>query len=499
MARRVGWWLSVALPCVLAACGSGGAGSDVPFTPDVPQDGVVGDTAPDTPKAPTKVDEAFRVVFPYAQYAPSSTVQVEWLDPAQREADPKTSFDTLLAALDPALSCQQGCIPDRSGKWLAVVVSLPTSGTSDSTVRLFRLFDGPVLGSSSIPDVVGVRTFAFGTDAFVFTRMQYGCYESDTQKRGCAKFFRIDLSVPNPAGEESLFTFPTEELVNTLIPPSGAFRIGQDGRTVIVLGPTITSQSAWLWRGPTGLPVQAVGPICAGTAPDGGCLSAGFGFLDTDPVALSPDGNHLVMALVERDQSLILTHVDLRDGTGSRKTASLLTMPEATTSFATNACYNRLIPGNEWRPTFVYPPLRFSPDGTEVVFVAGTSCQPNNARPWTNVLAIPLARIDAEGVIARGDLRWITDFPTGDTLAACVSISRNSMDLSPTGDYVVFAGSPMLDSSFQVIPDGQSQLGRDDEVWVTRRDGTTAPVQLTGRQSWKATSTTAIAVPPAAP
>jgi len=499
MARSVGWWWSVALPCVLAACGSGGTGSDVPFTPDVLQDGAAGDTGPDTPKAPTKVDEAFRVVFPYVKYVPPTATQVLWMNPIQRESDPQTTFEASLPTQSPPLSCQLGCIADRSGNWLAVVVSGPTSDTGGSTVRLFRLFDGPVLGSSGIPDVVDVRTFAFGADAFVFTRMQYGCYESDTQKRGCAKFFRIDLSVANPAGEESLFTFPTEELLNTLIPPSGAFRMGQDDRTVIVLGPTITSQSAWWWRGPTGLPIQAVGPICAGTAPDGGCLSAGLGYSDTDPVALSPDGNHLVLALVERDRSLILTHVDLRDGTGSRKTASLLTMPEATTSFTTNACYNRLIPGNEWRPTFVAPPLRFSADGTEVIFVAGTNCKPNSARPWTNVLAIPLDRIDAEGVIARDDLRWVTDFPPGDTLAACVSILPDSMDLSPTGDYVVFAGSPQLDSSFQAIADGQLQLGNDDEVWVTRRDGTTAPVQLTARQSWKATSTTAIAVPPAAP
>jgi hypothetical protein len=497
--------LSAAALAVLAACGSGSAGRDVPFTPDdVLQDASGQDSGPEEVRPPTQVDEAFRVVFPYVDYVPSPTTptQVYWMNPAQREADPRTTFDAVLPVQEPALTCRGGCIAAPSGKWLAVVVSESVSATEGNVVRLFRLYDGPTLVPSGIPDVVNVRSFAFamdpfavGMDSFVFTRMQLGCYEADVHQKACAKFFRIDLSGPNPAGEESLFTFPTEAALDATLPPSGNFRMGQDGKTVIVLGPTVASQSVWLWRGPTGLPVQVTGPICAGIGPDDTCISAGLGFRDTDPVALSPDGNHLVLALVEDNRSLVLTHVDLRNDPRTRKTASLLALQGETKDYGLNRCYNR----QAWQPTFVLAPLRFTPDGTEIVFVAGTDCEPNKNRSWTNVLALPLARIDAEGAIARDDLRWITDFPQGDTLAACVSILPGAMDLSPTGDYVVFAGSPTLNSSFEVIPDSNPQLTSDAEVWVTRRDGTTEPVQLTAKSGWRVTSTLAIPVPPPAP
>jgi hypothetical protein len=451
MTRRVGWWLSAAALAVLAACGSGSAGRDVPFTPDdVLQDASGQDSGPEEVRPPTQVDEAFRVVFPYVDYVhiPATPSQVFWMNPAQREADPKTTFDAALPVQEPALTCQDGCIAAPSGKWLAVVVTPTTSATEGNTVRLFRLYDGPTLVPSGIPDVVNVRSFAFGTDSFVFTRMQYGCYQADTQQKACAKFFRINLAGPTPAGEESLFTFPTEATLDATLPPSGNFRIGQDGRTVIVLGPTVTSQSVWLWRGPTGEPIQVTDPVCAGIGPDETCISAGLGFRDTDPVALSPDGNHLVLALIENDRALVLTHVDLRNDPRTRKTAALLMMTGDFSYYdGKNYCWNR----QAWQPTFVLAPLRFSPDGTEVVFVAGTDCEPNKNRSWTNVLALPLARIDAEGAIARDDLRWITDFPQGETLAACVSILPDAMDLSPTGDYVVFAGSPTLNSSFEAL------------------------------------------------
>jgi len=484
-----------ALLAVLAAC-SGGGGQDVPFVPDeVVQDtggeatdpGLDGDSRP-----PTQVAEPFRIVFPYYRYTPpAEPVRVLWTDPSAMAVKPSTSLDDALLAVDPALSCANGCIVDRSGRWLAVVVALPDD-SGGSKVHLFRLFDGPTVRDSGIADIVDVRAFAFGTDSFVFTRAQYGCYESDTRQKACAKFFRIDLSAANPAGEESLFTFPTEADLDKVLAPSGNFRIGDDGRTVIVLGPTVGSQSVWLWRGPTGLPIRVAGPICGAGTIDGACQETGSAFSDTDPVALSPDGNHLVLALVENDRALVLVHVDLRQAAGTRKTASLLKMAEGI-SFAENACYNR----QPWQPTFMQAPIRFSPDGTEVVFVAGTDCSPNRTRPWTNVLALALARIDDEGTLARDALRRITEFPTDETRTACVSILPGSLDLSPTGDHVVFAGSPMLDSEgTAVIPDGQQQLYLDAEVWAVRRDATTAPVQLTAKQGWKATSTLAIAVPP---
>ncbi len=484
-------------------CGSSGGSTDVHFVPDdILPDQNSGDAAQDAVRPPTQVTEPFRIVFPYLKYSLPAQLDLAWTDPMAPTWDPDVSFSGLVLQRDAALSCELGCFPARSGQWIAVVVSGPTSDTTGNVIRLFRLADGPLLEESGIPDVTDVTTFAFGSDSFVFTRALADCVPSAIEKKSCVKFFRIDLSVPNPMGEEFLFTFPTADRIEEALPHSGRFTMGQDGRSIVVLSRTPGSQTAWLWRGSAGDPILVAGPICAGPAPGGGCLETEGGFTDADPVALSADGNHLVLAVVEDDRSLVLTHVDIRDVVAGaeprRTTVSLLAMPQGISY--KNRCYNR----QTWQPTFVLSPMKFTPDGSELVFAAGTDCPPNKFKPWSNVLAIQMSRLESNGALANQDLRWITDFPQGDS-AANVSIPIDSLnpdsgaeylDLSMSGDYVAFVGTPMLDSFGNAIADKQEQHRNDHEVWVTRRDGTTEPVQLTGRQGWKSTSLRAISIPP---
>jgi len=200
-------------------------------------------------------------------------------------------------------------------------------------------------------------------------------------------------------------------------------------------------------------------------------------------VAVSPDGNHLVAALVLEDRRLGAWHRDLRGD--ATRAAILMEVPRGS-RFSTDACYNRT-PPSRWEPTRVVPPLRFSPDSSEVVLVGHAPCGDNRDKPWTKVLGLSLERLDREGRLDPGDLRWITDFPPGD-IAASVSVLPEALDLSPSGDLVFLVGTPWLDSRGEPIADSQLQHRNDAEVLVTRRDGTAEVVQWTFGQGWRATS-----------
>lgn len=473
----------------LPGCGSdGGSARDATDPGDLPAD-VADDTGPDVPRVPVEVTEPFRVALGYLQRDRSST-ELLLRDPAVPSADGTASLSGALAALDPSLDCSLGCRVDPTGRWLAVFVEAPVSGSGGSRVRLFRLSAGPVVTASDVPDVTDVRALAFGDDTLYWSRPRAACEAERGPSRGCHAYFRRPLSTPGT--EEFLFAFPPASALDTALPHSGRFVLGEDRRTVLLLGPTVNTQSVWIWR-TAGEPIRVAGPLC-GTRQSAGqeCIGSGTSYADTDPLALSPDGRHLVLATVLQDRDLVLAHVDLQ-GDPALRTAVLLGMPDEVTDFAKNACYNRF---GGWEPTAVQAPLRFSPDGGEVVFVGRSTCVPNRDKAWTNLLALPLSRIDAGGRLQRGDLRWITDFPTG-SVAACVSILPDALDLSPTGDFLVFVGTPRFGSDGQPIGDDQRAHLQDAEVWVTRRDGTTQPAQLTADLQFMATSVQAVPVLPA--
>lgn len=471
------------------ACGdSGGGGRDAVDPGDVPAVDAP-DAGADAPRVPLEITEPFRAVIGCLQRVDPFATTLRLRDPSLPAADGTASLSDALAAADPALDCHLGCRVDATGRWLAVFVAPPSSAAGGSLVRLFRLSAGPTVTASGLPDVTDVRALAFGRDALYWSRPRTACEAERGPSKGCHAFYRRPLPTPGP--EEFLFSFPTASALATALPHSGRFVMGQDGQTVLLMAPTVNTQGIWLWREP-GEPLQVVGPVC-GTlqgGADGSCVGSGVAYSDTDPVALSPDGRHLAFGLVLEDRRLALGHLDLQAG-GPFRTVSLLTMPEGSYTANNAACYNRF---GGWEPTAIQPPLRFSPDGTEVIFVGKAACGVNRDKAWTNVLALPLSRIDAGGNLSRDDLRWITDFPAEDS-ARCVTITPDALDLSPTGAFVTFVGTPRYDSQGVEILANQLAHRNDAEVWATRTDGTTEPSQLTAEQAWMATSVAAIPVP----
>jgi hypothetical protein len=474
IAGVLAWWL--------AGCSSPPTGSSDPDPgTDLPEDRVVNDPGGDG-RVPLAVPEGTRIAYGYQRYVdPGPALDLRITGP--NGSDP-VSFRDRLEPL--GLDCQAGCLLDRSGSWLAVLVATASGGGDGNTLRLFRVQADGTPVASGIPDVAEAWYPAFGSTrdgpAIYWSRSRPACDADSGLPKGCRAFYRRLLRADAP--EEFLFSFPPASILDRTLPHSGFFRLGEDGRTVIVLAPTVGSQRIFLWR-EAGEPLLQGGPFC-GTpdrAPDGSCLESGGAFSDRDPVAVSPDGNHLVAALVLEDRRLVAWHRDLRGD--ATRAAILMEVPRGS-RFSTDACYNRT-PPSRWEPTRVVPPLRFSPDSSEVVLVGHAPCGDNRDKPWTKVLGLSLERLDREGRLDPGDLRWITDFPPGD-IAASVSVLPEALDLSPSGDLVFLVGTPWLDSRGEPIADSQLQHRNDAEVLVTRRDGTAEVVQWTFGQGWRATS-----------
>jgi len=435
-----------------------------------------------------EVPEGVRVAYGYQRYAEQGA-EVDLRVTGPGWASP-LSFRERLQPL--GLDCQAGCFLDRSGTWLAVLV--PEAESTESTLRLFRVEADGTPVSSGVPEVRQAWYPAFGNTldgpAIYWSRRQPACDSASGIPKECRKFYRRLLRPEAP--EEDLFSFPPASILDAALPHSGFFRLGEDGRTVIVLAPTVGSQRIYLWR-ESGAPLLQGGPFC-GTPDrtrDGACLESGGAFSDRDPVAVSPDGNHLVAALVVDDRRLVIWHRDLRGG--EPRATTLKEVPQGS-RYSTDACYNPPYPSFR-EPVRVVPPLRFSPDSSEVILVGHTPCGENLDKPWSKVLALTIERLDREGRLGPEDLRWITDFPPGD-IAASVAILPEAMDLSPSGDLLWMVGTPWLDSDRQPITDSQLQHRNDAEVLVTRRDGTAAVLQWTFGRGWRATSVQALAPAP---
>jgi hypothetical protein len=89
--------------------------------------------------------------------------------------------------------------------------------------------------------------------------------------------------------------------------------------------------------------------------------------------------------------------------------------------------------------------------------------------------------------------RRITDFEPGN-IPENVLIPEGGFDVSPGGAFVAFLGTPVLDSYGEPLGAG-IQHQNDQEVFVTRLDGTTEPVQVTGHQPTRTWELRAVPVP----
>ncbi len=475
------WVGAMALWC---ACGGGGKGQDAGMVDlaalwdrEQPEDAAEAGAGPETPLV---VAEDFRVVYAYAG-RPATEVagrfEFRLADP--RDSDPANDEVLLATSAGETLDCSMGCFLDRGLRFLAVARGVSEGGYA---VQVYGL-DGtnePTPVGEPIPGVAR----AVWAGSVLFYSQKVACPTGTAQTTRCFEVYRYDPT--DPSNPRRLTQMPPveEEGLKTAFQYNGYFTVGEDNKTLIFFVPTYESLSVWVYR--EGRRVKVLGPICAARDPYGNCIAptgGGAMYREDNPVALSADGRTLVFPLLEENRELRLYRHEIGDP--EPRFSTLLSVPS---DYLKNACYNR----EPWQFTEVRGPLRFSRDGREVLFIGASSCE-DERKPWTNVLAVEVAKIGGGAPLREQDFRKVTDNPQTYTARA---IAISDFDVSPSGEYVVLVGTPTVDMEGRPLP---AQPGgrheRDSEVHVTRADGSTLPVQITNDVTWRAEHALAVPTP----
>ncbi len=463
-----------------AACGPSSGPDD-----DVSQADAVTDAAETVEPVPTVVDENLRIIYGYTSSTGQKPSELVVGNPSILPVDGNPSwsadFPIVERVLDDiGLDCTLGCLPNRDLTLMAVVTG--TDSTTQGLILQVVAFD-ELLNAAPMLDqpISGVRQARLEGTTLFMSRFQADCEATTGNPKTCFRFESVSFPPgQRPSDPVTLFVFPPPDLLADSM-HSGRFRLGADGSTLIIQDLRRDSVTFWLYDGADGL--RSVGsPVCQTVdAVDGGCAyDAGAPDLTDDtPVALTPDRSRLLFAHVADNRELRLAAIDTE--TGAMTWTTLLGTPSR---FNVNACYN-LKPG--WGYTRIQQPLIISRDGTELVFTAASECDPNLGKSWTNVVAVPVSLIGADQDPGDDFYRKITDFPA-EPVPGCVSILPETMDLSESGAFLAFAGTPMLDSNGRAILDDSPQHYTDREVFVTAFDGIHSPIQVSGNAGYRASS-----------
>lgn len=452
----------------VAGCGGGGGSSDATDNTDVledPTDAVTGDSQ--TPN----LDENYRVAYWYEGRLSGTNVGQGHLflaDPRDTDSSNDIELSTGLTAL--GLDCHLGCFVDRDLKWMAVARG--SGDTGDFTLKLLAIGADRSLAELPFAEVDQVAHIEFVGNAVYYSRKLDACSTTTDTSVSCYGIHRVQLDAPGAAAE-LVFSFPPDDAQDGAR-YQGHFETGEDGQTLLLVLPFHRSKRIYMYRDQT---LSAVGSdLCTGHDTEGNCASGTSGavYSDSDPVALSKDGNTLVFTAIEDDQELRLFVHDIT--TGVRRHSVIM---KVGSNYVINACVNR----ESWQYTEILSPIRFSADGSSIVLLGAADCGEANDKVWTNLFRIPLSIIGSGQLLARTDYQNITDFPAGKTSAA---VSIATFDLSPSGDNVVFLGTPQFQEDGSSIPNASPRHFTDSEVYVTSIDGSAVPRQVTNSASWKA-------------
>lgn len=445
---------------------------------------------------PTTVDENFRVIYGYADPLNVETGEMMVGNPAATAMDGSpawaSDFGIVASGLEKiGLDCSLGCWPDRELEFMAVAVD--SESTSPGVAIQLVAFDD-TLGATALLDapVPGVRQARMTDGRLVMSRFKSDCEKPSGDETGCFVFEAIDLDDPSmPPIIDTLFTFPPADLLEDSM-YSGRFRVGADDGALILQNPEEDSVTFWLFDADGG-PRKVAGPICQTFGLDGKCAYSATApeMTDDAPVALTADNKTLFLAYVEDNHEFRLAAIDTLSG--EIKSTRLLQTPAQNPNYLVNACYNTK---DVWPYTRIQQPLLISRDGTELVFVAASECKPGMLKSWTNIVAVATAEIGVKEGVDESFVRHLTGFPN-EPVAACVSILPECLDLSPSGGFVVFGGTPMLDSKGRTLLDTSPQHNTDREVFVTDFDGRHAAVQISGNVDYRVSSVLSSVIDPA--
>jgi hypothetical protein len=461
----------------VAACGD--VGTVIP--------GPVADVVPDIPDTPTGPDWSssaetndWRVMFNYrGRITGTNTNQNElWImEPGGQAKTSITNFSDE-DSIDGDLSCNYGCVVSPDLLWLAVVVAPPES--AGFTLKIGKInpdLEVKIVKGAIFTDIIDFK--------FAGTRLFYSKINNCSGPSCQYDIFMRDLEV-GVNEEIHLMTFPPAFDVEDSI-YKGHFRTGPNGKSVVLLNPTIRSVAIYLWKEGSGL--VELDFICKfGTK--GNCSGTGSEYSDTDPAAISNNGRWVaVFTFSERWQRVRLYDAE---APGSATLSIAASVPSG--SYTQHVCDTNVL--KDWQWQSVYGDPVFTPDDSEVIFSTLTDCPVDDEvacpvaqdcyskKPRTNLRRVKLASLQQGISLTEVDSFNITQNPKGDIVD---NRTVTGFVVSPDGATVIFTGTPTLDQNGDELMDGSSRQRNDREVYRIRLDGEQLD-QISNDLSWQAES-----------
>ena len=423
-----------------------GALDTVPDLPTIAED--VGEDVPpaDTGPGPAPV---FRIAFASVGRPPDHVGQ---RDTALLRSDGtgRASLGALVRSAGEAAGCDHDCVVAPDGTWLAAATTAPAA--SGSAYRFGRLAeDGSLSALDLAVPLADVTQLRFAGDRAFFTRLV-------VDSPGTERQYTLHRTDPaRPAEAEVLARFPPDDaLVGS--DARGHFHPSRDGSTVVLLRPTLRSQTIYAWRDGAGESLLPLDRVCWRSLA-GACSGAGMFYADDDPVAVSDDGRQ-VAAFVVADGALELRHYRLDTDPPTPSRVALARAPDGE--------YDQAICGarEPWQPAFVVGRPWFTPSGDVLLFVGFSDC--GAAKPETDVLRVEVERVLAGGDLVEADVHNLTRTPKE---GGPTQLVIEDLALAPGASALVLVASPTQTGDGSPIPDGSARHANDRELWVAEPEG----------------------------
>ncbi len=354
-------------------------------------------------------------------------------------------------------SCAFGCMVDEGLDWLAISIEKP--GPQGHTFQMARFNND--LQAKVVKGVTftGVADFHFAGRFLLYSTSQF------CSGTGCQYAVnRYDL--------ENLAQSPQ---VLALVPPEGDpdwiegdatfkghFTPSGDGHAALFLSPTIRSQRTYLLKDENLLEVDYV---CPGGLQDNHCTGTGSDFSDTDPAAISHDGNRLAYVAVVSDR----LELRLPDPGGGPAEVVALQAVDVGKDYTSNICSQ--VVESSWKFRSVSQ-IQFS-DTDSLLFVGRSECSATHVKPWTDLWSLSL-----DGLVDRvgeADLERLIHNPRHDGVENNVI---DGFDLSPDGASIVYNATPRYGADLETdLPPASFNATKSQEIWILEADG--ARAQLT--------------------
>ena len=344
-------------------------------------------------------------------------------------------------------SCAFGCVVDEDLDWLAISTEKPGPlGHTFKVARFNQDLEAKVIKGVTFK---GVADFHFAGHFLLYTTSQFctvtGCqyalnrYDLDN----IAKTPEVTALIP-PEGDP--------DWVDGDALYKGHFTPSADGRAALFLSPTIRSQRVYLWDDGD---LVEVDYICPGGLQNDHCTGTGSDFRDTDPAALSADGEVAAyLAVVKHRLELRLPSTE-----GEASVIALQAVDEGK-SYTSNICSH--VDNATWK--FAEVTQMLLADADSLFFVGYSDCEATAAKPWTALWRLSLSAVAGKDAVGQGDLDRLIHNPRHD------GIENNVIDgfaLGLDGETVAFNASPRYaeDLETELSPQSSNAI-KSREIWL---------------------------------